>query len=150
MFTRTHRMGRNVYTEVLESYRDPDTRKSRHRLIARWRAGRSLAEELALTQYAIEREADNVARHQAWVDGTRKVQHWREHRIRQRAPERLRNAQASLDKATAHHAKLTAAREGGVAADVADIERLYTAEVAKWGKASAPASASPSGWSRSR
>jgi hypothetical protein len=133
MFTRTHRMGRNVYTEALESYRCPDTGKPKHRLIARWSAARTLAEELALTQHAIERATFWVAHYRAWVDGTRQIGHWRHHRIKARAPEDLRKAQADLDKAQAHHAKLTAAREAGVVADPADIERAYSAEAKRRG-----------------
>ena len=65
MFTRTHRIGRHFYTEALESYRDPDTGRPRHRSLARWRAERSFAEELGRTRWKIEQATGNIAYWQA-------------------------------------------------------------------------------------
>jgi hypothetical protein len=45
VFPRTHRVGAYAYTELLDSYRDRDG-KSQHRVIARWPAEHSLADEL--------------------------------------------------------------------------------------------------------
>ena len=53
MFTRTHRIGHYDYLEVLESYRDVDNGRPKHRCVARWRAGRSLAEELGRTRFDV-------------------------------------------------------------------------------------------------
>src|SRR5690242_4730371 len=83
MFTRTHRIGRHAYTEALESYRDPETGKPRHRCIARWRAERSLAEELGRTRYAVDCANESVAYWQGIIDRTVRPRSWKQIR---RAP----------------------------------------------------------------
>jgi hypothetical protein len=47
MFLRTHRVGYTIYTEALEAFRDPVTRKPKHRCLARWPVDRSLAEAIS-------------------------------------------------------------------------------------------------------
>jgi hypothetical protein len=52
MFLRTHRVGRSVYTEALESYREGG--KTKHRCIARWKADRSFVAVLAEARLAVD------------------------------------------------------------------------------------------------
>ena len=47
MFLRSHRIGEQVYTEALESFRDPLTRKPKHRCLACWPAALSLDEAIS-------------------------------------------------------------------------------------------------------
>jgi hypothetical protein len=47
MFTRTHTINGVVYTEALEAYCDPVTRKPKHRCLVRWPASMSLVEAIA-------------------------------------------------------------------------------------------------------
>ena len=47
MFTRTHTINGVVYTEALEAYSDPVTRKPKHRCLVRWPASMSLVEAIA-------------------------------------------------------------------------------------------------------
>ena len=69
MFFRTHRIGRNVYTEALESYRD-DSGKPRHRCVARWHADQSFAVALGKARHAVEDAADTLAYWQGVIDRT--------------------------------------------------------------------------------
>ncbi len=124
MFTRKHRIGRHLYTEALESYRDPDTGRLRHQCLVRWRAERSFAEELEWTQFSIEHATRNLA-------------FWRERGTKaSRAPGTLpllwgglsmsRTAmlwRRRLDRLTVHFAALTAARDAGLSADDVQIEQ---------------------------
>jgi hypothetical protein len=52
MFLRLHRVGSTTYHEVLETYRDPETRRPKHRLIARWPAGRGIDNVESAWRYA--------------------------------------------------------------------------------------------------
>jgi len=61
MFTREHHIGRHLYIEALEGYRDPDTGRPRDRCLARWRAERSFAHELGLTRFRTEEAACHLA-----------------------------------------------------------------------------------------
>ena len=110
MFTRAHRIGRHLYTEALESYRDPDTGRPRHRCLARWRAERSLAEEIGRTQHAIERATHNATYYQGVIDRTVRPRFWKH---RKWAPEYAKDWQRCLDTATIHLTALTAARQAG-------------------------------------
>ena len=47
MFLRSHRIGERVYIEALESFRDPLTRKPKHRCLACWPAALSLDEAIS-------------------------------------------------------------------------------------------------------
>jgi hypothetical protein len=129
MFTRTHRIGRHLYTEALESYRDPDTGRPRHRCVARWRAERSLAEEIGRTQHAIDRATNSATYYRGVIDRTVKP---RFPKHRKDAPECAAAWQRRLDTAMTHLAALTAARQAGVPAADADIERAAQAEAARW------------------
>jgi hypothetical protein len=54
MFLRTHTVsGGYAYTEALESYRDPVTRKPKHRVLARWPVSQSLAEVIAEAEASV-------------------------------------------------------------------------------------------------
>ena len=53
VFLRTHRVGRSVYLEAPESYRDPVTRKPKHHCIARWPADQPFAVVLAKARYTL-------------------------------------------------------------------------------------------------
>jgi hypothetical protein len=46
MFTRRHAIGDNLYTEVLEGYRDLLTGKPKHRCVVRWKYGMTLEEAI--------------------------------------------------------------------------------------------------------
>jgi hypothetical protein len=127
MFTRNHRVGRHLYTEALESYRDPETGRPRHRCIARWRADRSLAVELGETRRAIASAEGNLAHYQERVAR-------RTHPLFPPRPADVRAVaewQRQLTARTAHHAALTRAREMGVAADDAEIEEAARAAKAR-------------------
>ena len=52
IFLRLHRIGSSTYHEVLETYRDPATRRPKQRLIARWPAGRGIDDIENALQYA--------------------------------------------------------------------------------------------------
>jgi hypothetical protein len=138
MFTRTHHIDRHAYTEALESYRDPDTGRPRQRCLARWRAERSFAEEVGRTQFCIERAAENLAYYQGVIDRT----------VQPKSPKHLKLAPGYathwrrwLNKAIAHYAALTAAREAGLRASDAEIERAKQAEAQRSGKLMANAEA---------
>src|SRR3954451_18508260 len=120
MFTRTHRLGRHLYTEVLESYRDTETGKPRHRCIARWRAERSFAEELGRTRFAIDLANKNVAFWQGLIDGTQRPLFRGQSK---RATENVRFWRRRLEKETSHFATLNEARDKGLPADDGEIER---------------------------
>ena len=129
MFTRRHRIGRHLYIEALESYREPDTGRPRHRCLARWRAERSFAEELGQTRFGIEHAASNITYWQGIIDGTVRP---RVPIHRKRAVESVRGWQRRLDDATAHLSALTAARDAGLPAHDAGIEQAQQAEAARW------------------
>jgi hypothetical protein len=82
MFTRTHRIGQLLYTEVLESYRDPNTRQPKHRCLARWPASRSFEEELALRESVVACCAPQAEKWRAIADNT---EHYRLHRYTEEA-----------------------------------------------------------------
>ena len=128
MFTRTHRFGRYAYIEVLESYRDPGTGRSRHRCVTRWRAERSFAEELGHTRWRIECAAEQLAFWQGIIDRTARPRFQKQ---RQRAPDCLQYWRRELATATAHFAALTEARKG-LPADEAVIDHAATAAAARW------------------
>jgi hypothetical protein len=69
MFTRTHRIGRSVYLEVLESYRDPESGRPCHHCIARWPADYSLAEAIKAARGAVKYAESTIADLQATIDG---------------------------------------------------------------------------------
>jgi hypothetical protein len=129
MFTRKHRVGRHLYTEALESYRDPETGRPRHRCLARWRADRSFAQELGKTRFNIERATHNLAYYKGVIDRTVRP---RLARHRKCAPASVQSWQRRLDIATAHLTALSAARAAGLPADDAEIERAAQAEAARW------------------
>jgi hypothetical protein len=128
MFTRTHRIGRNVYAEALESYRD-ETGRPRHRCLARWRAERTFSEELDRTRFAIEKAADQLRYWQGLLDQTVQSKFWR-HRLR--APEMAKFWRHRLNAATAHLAALMTARQAGLAVDNAEVEQAEQAEASRW------------------
>src|SRR3954454_13340086 len=121
MFTRTHRIGRYLYTEVLESYRDPETGKPRHRCIARWRAERSFAEELGRTRFAIDEANKNIAFWQGLVDRTVKPKCRKQI---SRAPDAISFWHRRLQKEMSHWTALNEARDKGLPADDGEVERV--------------------------
>ena len=122
MFLRTHRVGRSVYTEALESYRDPITGKPKHRCIARWR-DRSFAVALAEARAQFGNTSESRAYWQGILDGTVRP---RVRGLRHRSPDKPREARrnlAVLDQGVAHlagleavHAKLAPAAEADIQA----------------------------------
>ena len=126
MFFRTHRIGRNVYTEALESYRD-DSGKPRHRCVARWHADQSFAPALGKARHDVERSTEQIAYWQGVVDRTVRPNFWQHVG---RAPENAKSWRSRLDRATAHlngleavHAKQPANDEEVQAATEAERER---------------------------
>ena len=117
MFIRQHRVGRRIYTEVCESYRDA-AGQPRHRCLARWRVERTFAEAIGRTQFEIELADRNVA---AW-----------EKRRGRGAEQTAGFWKRKLEVATRRLAALTAARETGLPADGAAIERAAQAERERW------------------
>ena len=136
MFLRTHRVGRYCYTEAVQSYRDPKP-------LVRWRAGRSFVEELASTRLDIEQATREVANCQAVIDrspGThqgRIIVSSRRERERKQAQDEMKRWQRSLGLANAHYTALTAAREAGLPADDAEIEKAAKAEAERRAKINA-------------
>jgi cobalamin biosynthesis protein CobT len=122
MFLRTHRVGRSVYTEALESYRDPIIGKPKHRCIARWR-DRSFAVALAEARAQFGNTSESRAYWQGILDGTVRP---RVRGLRHRSPDKPREARrnlAVLDQGVAHlagleavHAKLAPAAEADIQA----------------------------------
>jgi hypothetical protein len=129
MFTRTHRIGRHAYTEALESHRDPETGKPRHRCIARWRAESSLAEELGKTRFAIERASKSVAYYQGVIDRTVRPRFWKHIKW---APESLEHWRRDLQTEMSHFAALTEARDKGLPADDGEIEQAAQTHASRW------------------
>jgi len=132
MFTREHHIGRHLYIEALEGYRDPDTGRPRDRCLARWRAERSFAHELGLTRFWTEEAACHLAYWQGVIDRTvqpRVPQH------RKPATDCVKFWRSRLDIATAHLAELTVARDAGLPADDAEIEQAALAEADRWARA---------------
>jgi hypothetical protein len=125
MFVRTHRVGSNVYSEALESYRDQATGKPRHRSVARWSAERSLAEEIAEAEWETGYLNRQLASCCAVIDGTVSPRDWRQYyRARKAEPD----LQARLDKASKRLAALNKAKDGlGIADD--EVERARQAIV---------------------
>ena len=121
MFTRTHRIGRHIYTEALEGYRDPIGRP-RYRCVARWRADRTLAEEIGRTHYNIEQATRRATYYQGIVERTVRANHPKHHK---HARQRAKDWQRHLDTATARH--------GGLSVDDAEVERAAQAKAAEWG-----------------
>jgi chromosome segregation ATPase len=114
LFTRTHRVGKSVYTEVLESYRDPETGRPKHHCIVRWRGEHSLAEEIAGVRSAIEGRTRSLAERQAEFERTKRGRNYGRFRSAQKW---LESTRRDLDRATAHHAALETARAAGLEAD---------------------------------
>jgi hypothetical protein len=112
MFIRTHRIRRYVYTEVMQSYRDPGNGRLLHRCIVRWPAHRSLTDEISRTQWNIEEASRNVAFWQGLLDRT--VQPRFPEQV-SRAPEFVKFWRRRLAKATAHLAALGEVRAGSAA-----------------------------------
>lgn len=109
---------------MLESYRDTGAGRPKHRCVARWRAGRSLAEELGRTRWEIEHATRNATYWQGLLDRTVKPRSWSHiGRARDCAP----FWQRRLTVATAQLTALTEARQALGAAD-ADIDRAEAAE----------------------
>jgi hypothetical protein len=136
MFIRTHRIGRHSYTEVLESYRDPDTGCPRHRCLVRWRAGRNFSQELGRTRFGIEHNTSIISYWQSIIDGTA-----RPGKRIGRASDTVTFWRRRLAKDTAHYAALTAARQAGLPADDAEIERAAEAAAREWRAVTARAQA---------
>jgi len=134
MFTREHHIGRHLYIEAVESYRDPDTGRRRHRCLARWRAERSFAQELGQTCFWAEEAARNLAYWQGVIDRT--VQP-RVPKHRNRATECVKFWQRRLDIAAARFADLTVVRDAGLPVDDAEIEQAVLAEADRWARAGA-------------
>ena len=118
MFIRQHRVGRRIYTEVCESYRDAAGQR-RHRCLARWRVEQTFAEAIGRTQFEIELAARNVAS-------------WEKEPPSRPAEQTARFWQRKLENATRRLDALTAVREAGLPADEAAIERVAQAEREKW------------------
>jgi hypothetical protein len=129
MFTRTRRVGSRLYTEALQSYRDPETGRPKHLCVARWRAEHSFVEELGRTRYAIENAEKNVAYWQGIIDRTVRPRFWKQYR---RAPGAVVDWRRRLEAATAHLAALTEVRAAGMAVDDGEIEQATLAERARW------------------
>jgi hypothetical protein len=127
MFTRTHRVGKRTYTEVLESYRDSDGRP-RHRCIVRWPAELTFAEAIAHAQRELERATRQVAYYRSIIDRTARPRSWKH--VAQ-APKRLEESTARLDKATAQNAALSTARANGLSADDDAIRQATEAFAAR-------------------
>jgi hypothetical protein len=112
MFTRAHRIGRHVYTEALESYRDPDTGRPWHRCVRdggpRARSPRRWAGHTGKSSRL------SVAYWQGILDRTVRPKFWKQIK---RAPENLKLWRRRLDTARTHLAALTAARGAGLPAD---------------------------------
>jgi hypothetical protein len=126
MFTRTHRIGRHVYTEALESYRAPETGRPRHRCIARWRSERSFPEELGRTRFAIQEANRSIAYWQGVIDRTVRPRFWKHPR---RAPKCLAFWRRRLQTEMSHFAALTEARNKGLLADDGEVEQAaHTAQ----------------------
>ena len=119
MFIRQHRVGRRIYTEVCESYRDA-AGQPRHRCLARWRVERTFVEELGRVRFEIELAARNVA---SWE---------KEPPSRPAEQQTARFWQRKLEVATHRLDALTVAREAGLPADEAAIERAAQAERERW------------------
>lgn len=125
MFTRTRRL----YTEALQSYRDPETGRPKHRRVARWAAERTFVQELGRVRYKIEAAEENIAYWQGIIDRTVRRRFWKQYR---RAPGAIVDWRRRLEAATAHLAALTEARTAGMAADEGEIEQAALAERARW------------------
>jgi hypothetical protein len=128
MFTRTPRIGRYLYTEALESYRDPVTGLPKHRCVARWRAERTLAEEMGRARFRIANATKNIAYWQGVIDRTVRPNFWKHVR---RAPDSVKHCRASLATETARHAQLMAVH-AVLPADSGEIDRAAETERAKW------------------
>jgi hypothetical protein len=128
MFTRTHRIGRYDYIEALESYRDPETGKPRHRCVVRWRAERSFAEELGRTHFEIEHANEKIAYWQGLIDRTGGPRFPKQTK---RAPEALVSWRRRLQMATSHFAALTEARNKGLRANDSEIEQAVQVEASR-------------------
>jgi hypothetical protein len=142
MFTRTHCIGRYVYTEALESYRDPETGKSRHRCVVRWRAERSFAEELGRIHFEIDRANKDIAYYQGIIDRTERPR-FRKH-IKE-APKWLEHLRRNLQRQLSHFTALIEARNKGLPADDGVIERAAQSHARRWAWLSSRAAAIRSG-----
>lgn len=139
MFLRTHRVGRSVYTEALESYRDPVTGRPKHRCIGRWKADQPFAVALGAARFSVETATHNLAYWQGVIDRTVRPNFWKHPR---RAPENAKFWRRHLDRSTAHLAALeaVAAKLGPVEADVqAGIEAARQ----RWNRAMPPQFTAP-------
>ena len=74
MFTRMHTVNGSTYYEVLESYRDPVTRRPKHRLVVRWRYGQgveNVQEALPAARQSRRRARDDLAEAERRLGGWR-------------------------------------------------------------------------------
>jgi hypothetical protein len=129
MFLRSHRIGRHLYSEALESYRDPVSSKPKHRCIARWRADRSFAAEIGQTQHAVETASHNANYYQGVIDRAVRPK-FRKHY--KQASDSLKFWRSRLNKSSKHLAALVEARGKGLVVDDSEIERAEQAEAARW------------------
>jgi hypothetical protein len=129
MFVRAHRIGKHLYTEALESYRDPCTGRPKHRCVARWRAEHTLAEELGRIRVDIALSSANCAYFQGVLDRT--VPPNRREHIKG-ASDYLSYWQRKYRVAASHLAALMKARES-LPTDDAEIERAQEAETKRRG-----------------
>ena len=98
MFVRTRRVGGYQYTELVESYRHPETGKPTHRTLVRWRGLHEVAAELQATVAHVAYLERQVAGWRALQDGTRPDNPV--YRKRHLARKRLAELQVRLDKQT--------------------------------------------------
>ena len=133
MFLRTHRVGQSVYSEALESYRDPVTSKPKHRCIARWPADQPFAVALGKARFTVERDRQQVAGWQAIIDGT--VQRSRRHQ--RDAPKLVKCWQARLVVSTTRLAGLEAVHVRAPGAE-AEVQAATEAARQAWDRAIPP------------
>jgi hypothetical protein len=129
MFLRSHRIGQHLYSEALESYRDPISGKPKHRCIARWRADHSFAQEIGQTQHDIETASRNANYYQGIIDRIVRAEFRKHYNSAQTSAKFWRYR---LNKSTKHLAVLTEARTKGLAADNGEIEQAVLAEAERY------------------